>query len=88
MEAGTQDAQDAQVTGLRIRIPSFNYLCITEACFATTEADSEICGGCEYRCEVVREELHAWVREKVTPTTFATEAEIVHSAPLRRYLCG
>jgi hypothetical protein len=77
-----------EVAGLRIRIPSFNYLCMAESCFATTEGHREMCGGCEYRCEVVREELHAWVREKVTPATFTSESEIVHSAPLRRYLSG
>jgi hypothetical protein len=73
----------AQVTGLRIRIPSFNYLCMSDVCFAPTEQDRDMCDGCQYRCE-----LHAWVGEKVTPATFASETQIIHSAPLRRYLSG
>lgn len=76
-----------EVAGLRIRIPTLNYLCSGATCFAY--AQTELCEKCEYRVEKRQnDKLYAWVREEVTPTTFARQPEVIHGSPLRRYLSG
>ena len=66
--------------GLRIRIPIV-YCCVVDDCTGYSRYLDGICWGCKLRSL-------SWMRKEMTTTTFSGKSELVHSAPLRRYLSG
>jgi hypothetical protein len=69
------------MTDLRIRIPKVD-VCQTPDCIEYTTHGDLVCRECK------RNQLETWMSEKVAPTTFPCESQLIHSTPLRRFLSG
>lgn len=70
---------------LRIRIPKVD-VCWTLDCTEYTTHGDLMCRKC--KIELLRSRLEAWMGQKVAATTLPRQPQLIHSAPLRRFLSG